>query len=307
MIIVLDWSAFVKNISFSILSGSMACSYPTEPDEIAHRVMKRLFCIRAEHPKDTIIFACDHKPYWRSHFLLDWYSDRGIEPVIYKGNRTNMTWPFATTPENMESLHDLLLEDGAKAIGGVVVKEKGLEADDIWGILVKSTPITEFLAYTSDSDWRQLITKRVKVYDFTTDTLHEEPIDVRLKWIGGDSGDGIKGCTKLKKDGTPAKNGYGPKTAEKLLMDYPDTWQKFLDKEELERNKTVITLPCPLWDVDECAEHLCFEDYREVDSPEIWDHYGVTEPVRNLLTRKSERQIFIQKLRSFMQKTEPLK
>ncbi len=300
MNIVIDWSALVKSTTYSILSGSIACSYPTEPDEVAHRVMKRLYCIRAEHPKDTIIFACDGKPYWRVKYLIDWYSDRGLEPVIYKGNRTNQSWPFATSVENMQSLQDLLLEQGAKAVGGIIIQEKGLEADDIWGILVAGSSIVEFLAYTTDSDWRQLITKRVKVYDFANDILHEEPLDIRLKWIGGDSGDGIKGCTKLKKNGEPAKSGYGPKSAEKLLAQHPHDWTEFLDTEEVERNRNVVTLPCPLWDVEECYHHLDYKEYETDES--LWDEYGVTAPVRKMLDSKAERQMFIARLRTYLVK-----
>ena len=297
MILVLDWRNFVKNMSYSIMSSSIACAYPTEPEEIAHRVMKRLFCIRAEYPTATIVIANDHRPYWRHQFLLDWYSNKGWEPVIYKGNRDKISWPFATDSVTMESLYSQLLDHGAKAIGSVVVGDKGLEADDIWGIIT-ATAGCDVLGYSGDSDWCQCINNRVKVYDFTTDTLRTEKADIRLKWIGGDSGDNIRGCTKLKKDGTPAQKGYGKKTAKDLLED-PD-WQSKLPADELERNRTVTTLPCPLWNLEVVAEELDEVSTVHEQSDEFWDRYGVTEPVRKLMIVKANRDAFIAKLRLYM-------
>ena len=301
--LVIDWRNFAKNMSYSIMSGSIACAYPTEPEEIAHRIMKRIFCIKQEYPDCLYVFANDIGPYWRTSFLQEWYSARGIEPGVYKGNRTKISWPFVTQPNEMENLYKLLLEHAAKSLGATIVQDKGLEADDIWGLLCKTYP-GKLVGYSGDSDWRQTITDKVTVYDFTHDVLYGEPCDIRIKWIGGDAGDNVKGCSKNKKDGTPARNGWGPDGAKKLLLE-PD-WESKLNAEELNRNKTVTTLPCPLWDAEEAADSMsdCSIAYDQTD--EFWDEYGVTEPVRKALTQKSNRDIYVSKLRLYLinKKTE---
>ena len=297
MIIVLDYRNFVKNLSYSIMSGSVACCFPTEPQEIAHRVMKQLYSIRAEYKDANIIIANDVRPYWRHKYLLEWYSKKGIEPVIYKGNREKTSWPFATSPSDMESLFQQLLEHGARSIGASVIQDKGLEADDIFAIVAKTTD-DQVIGYTADSDWCQLIDNRIRIYDFTKGILKTEKADIRIKWIGGDSGDNIKGCTKYKKDGSPMKNGWGHDGAKKLLED--PNWESVLDKDELERNRIVTTLPCPLWDLDEVADDLmkCVTRYQATD--EYWDRYGVTENVRKLLGDKANREHYLMKLRMYI-------
>lgn len=305
--IVLDWRNFAKNVSYSIMSGSIACAFPTEVEEIAHRIIKRLLCIRLENPDARIIIANDVGPYWRKDWLLKWYSDRGLEPVLYKGNRVKQTWPFATSKENIESLYKQLLVDGAKIIDAVVIEDKGLEADDIWGVL--SEVLTDIEGWSADSDWRQKIKDGVTVYDFTQELLHSSPIDIRVKWLAGDGGDNIKGCTKFKKNGQPMEKGWGKDGAEKHITENPEDWHKVANKDELDRNWMVTTLPCPTWDVEQVAEILrdlsvqhstvCEEFER------LCDFYGVTASVRALLTKKAERDAFIAKLRlHFLRKSE---
>jgi hypothetical protein len=295
-LVIIDWRGIIKNLSHSIMSGAIACAYPTEPEEIGHRIMKFLFIQKMEHPNAAFMIANDMRPYWRHKFMTDWYSARGLEPVIYKGNRAKQTWPFATSTSDMEMLYSLLLEQGARSIGATVANDLGLEADDIWGIMSASYK-GKVLGISADSDWRQCITAdgRVTIYDFTTDTLHTETLDVRHKWIGGDSGDNIPGCTKLKKDGTPAKNGYGKKGAMDLLL--TDDPFKGLDPDELERNWNLTTLPPPEWDIEEAYQSLgeIVVDYEATD--EYWDRHGITLPVRKHLADKASRNAFMGKLR----------
>lgn len=307
-LVVVDYRALVKNISFSLLSGSMAIQFPTEPAEIAYRLAKRFYCIRLEHPWHQIIIANDVKPYWRTFFLEEWYSARGQEPVVYKGNRGGREWPFQTPPETMEAVYQQLKVDLAKAVGGTVIESEGLEADDIWGLLAyQPASNRELVAYTTDSDWAQLITPdgRVKIYDFSRDEWRTEPADIRIKWIAGDAGDGIKGCTKLKKDGTPAKTGWGPAGAKKLLEENPEGWEKVLDPEELEKNKKVVTLPPPHWDIKQ-ARHQLKEDIVSYKKEEgIFERYGVTKKIQDYLETEQGRKEFLNKLRMYLNPENP--
>lgn len=305
--LVLDWRNFVKNLSYSINSGAIACAFPTEPEEIAHRVMKHLFAIRAEYPDAMIIMANDRRPYWRHTFLQKWYSDRGIEPVIYKGNREKMTWPFATPVDKMEELYAHLLEEGARMIEAGIISEKGLEADDAFGIIAYTGE--GVLGFSADSDWRQCISEgKVQVYDFTQDVLHTEKADIRIKWIAGDSGDNVKGLSKLKKNGTPATKGWGKAGAEKFLAEgnAPESAATTKEqREELERNKTVTTLPPPHWRIGEAADDLgeCLRFPDTAANTEAdWDRYGVTAAVRKAMLDATQRKAWVTKLRMLLNK-----
>ena len=299
--LVLDWRNFVKNLSYSINSGAMACAYPTEPEEIAHRVITQLYAIRAEHQDVTIIIANDRRPYWRHGFLLKWYSDRGIEPVVYKGNREKVTWPFATPVDKMEELYAHLLETGARMIEAGVISDKGLEADDVFGVIAATG--TGVLGFSGDSDWRQCVEPgRVHVYDFTQDVLHTEAADIRVKWIAGDSGDNIKGISKVKKDGSPSTKGWGKAGAEKHLAAGGTPESACCSPEqlaELERNKAVTTLPPAHWNLEEVAadisELLRFPEGGAEEGE--WERYGVTARVRAKLNMDIGRKAWISKLR----------
>lgn len=305
--LILDWRNFVKNLSYSINSGAIACAYPTEPEEIAHRIMKQLFAIRAEYPEALILLANDRRPYWRHGFLLKWYSDRGSEPVVYKGNRDKVTWPFATPADKMEELYAHLLETGARLIEAGRISEKGLEADDIFGIIAATGK--GVLGYSADSDWRQCIEEgRVHVYDFTQDVMHMEKADIRIKWIAGDSGDNVKGLSKLKKDGSPSTKGWGKAGAEKHLAAGGTPESACCSPEqraELERNKAVTTLPPPHWDIEEASndlgESIVFPDTSANDDRE-WDNFGVTPAVRKAMLDKTQRKEWIAKLRMLLNK-----
>lgn len=297
MNIVIDWRNLAKIQSYSIMSGSIPMQMPTEMEEIAFRISKRMYMIKLDHKEDNILIAVDSKPYWRTKYLNDWYTSRGLEPIKYKGNRDDSNWPFKTSVEEMEDLYAQLLIDLSGAIGAKVVEDEGLEADDIWGLVASTSESA--VGYTNDSDWAQLCNGNISCVNLSTGEITNEPYDIRIKWIGGDSGDNVKGCAKNKKDGTPAKNGWAHKGAKELLND-PD-WTKVVDADELERNRIVTTLPCPLWDMDQASDDLisCIKTYPRNDG--VWDKYMVTAPIRKQLNSKEERDIYIQRLRMHLQ------
>ena len=166
--------------------------------------------------------------------------------------------------------------------------------------MVAVTTTEEVLGYSADTDWCQLISDRVKIFDFTQGILRTEKADIRIKWIGGDSGDNIKGCTKYKKNGEPMANGWGKDGAKKLLED-PE-WESKVDADELARNRMVTTLPCPEWNPEEQVQfiHEVAVTYEPTD--EYWDRYGVTANVRKLLSSKAEREKYLQRLRMYLGK-----
>lgn len=298
-LMVIDWRAFVKNISYSTLNGKIACSWPTETEEIGHRVAKRFYSLMKDYPEYHIVIANDMRPYWRHDYLTDWYTARELEPVVYKGNRDNVSWPFTTPVEEMERLYATLKFDMAKASGATICQDQGLEADDIFGILA-ATSGCNVLGITLDSDWGQLVGENVRVFNFAKNEWMPKT-DMRVKYIAGDSGDNVKGCPKFKKNGEPTAKAWGFDGAEKFLKTAdPDKWYEGFDVDHMEKNWVVTTLPCPLWDLKQAEESLgeCSVSYEE--DPSVWDTWGLTEPVRAVLDKKAERDAFVAKIHALV-------
>jgi hypothetical protein len=300
--VIVDYRNICKIVSYSILSGSVACQYATEPDEIAHRLAKRLYCLRLENPEANIILATDTPPYWRNAYINNWYSDHGLEPIGYKANRSGMAWPFACDKETMDALYLSCLERLSDALDMKRVVEKGLEADDIWGIYAAANPNEWLLGISTDSDWQQCCNEHIHVYSPMTDTYTKAGLDIRSKCIAGDRGDNIMGCNKRKKNGDPGSTMWGRDGAEKLLV-VDKEWEKKIDMEVFERNFNVVKLPCPLWKLNEAWLALkgSIIEPSASDTCGVLDGYGITEPVRKMLGDKAARDEWISKLRAHLQ------
>ena len=306
-LVVVDFRNLCKICSFSMLSGQIACQYATEPDEIAHRLAKRLFCIRAEHPDASIVFALDTPPYWRHSYIVNWYNVRGIEPVGYKANRADQSWPFATDRITMDTLYVAVRYKMATALEALVIGDTGLEADDIWGLTVTSTPKTVTIqGISTDSDWQQLCGGNVTVLNPVTNEIMTRKLDMRTKYIAGDRGDNIMGIPKRKANGDIGTKMWGKDGAAKLVATHTPEELEVLfdrDKDVYKRNYALITLPCPSWDLAEASKALeaCVRAPIDGDAEAILNGYGITAPVRKLLLDKAERNAWISKLRAHLQ------
>jgi hypothetical protein len=303
--IIIDYRNICKIASYSILSGSIACSWPTETEEIASRIVKRIYCLLLDYskPNDRIIFANDKPPYWRARYVNQWYSDRGLEPIGYKANRLSAPWPFAASQEQINQIYALLLQQLAGAFGATVIEDEGLEADDIFGLITANVKTETITAISMDSDWRQLAGPSVTVVDPATGEQYMEPLDIRPKLVAGDRGDNVMGCPKAKKDGSAGTTSWGISGAEKLVAKHPEDWDAKLDAAILEKNYNLIKLPCPLWDSAAAYSNLMdmAQTHGVGDTNGILDQYGITEPVRKQLSDKAERQKWIEALRARLQ------
>lgn len=299
--VIVDFRNIAKIASYSILSGSVACCFPTEAEEISHRIAKRLYCIRLDYPDEQLIFANDRSPYWRSAYLNKWYSDRGLEPIGYKANREGMSWPFADSKERINEVYDAVEQLMSGALCATIVEDRGLEADDIWALLA-ATATEPIIGISSDSDWRQLCGPLVTIVDPTTALTYKEPSDIRPKLMAGDRGDNVQGCNKRKKDGSLGSTMWGIDGAEKVLL-LNDLKELPIDQDVVERNRVVIQLPTPIWDVKQARLSLnsCFIEPKECDNKAILDQFGITVNVRKLLSDKAERDAWIEKLRAKLQ------
>jgi len=298
--VIIDYRNICKISSYSILSGSIACCFPTETEEIAHRIAKRIYCLRLDYADDQIILANDRAPYWRTAYINKWYSAQGLEPIAYKGNRDGMAWSFASSKERLNEVYDVCEKQLADALDLTIYEDNGLEADDIWGILASTTK-DKIIGVSSDSDWRQLCSETINVLDPSTNILHKDPVDIRPKLISGDRGDNVMGCNKRRKDGSLGATNWGIDGAQKLLT--KKNWSEGLDEAVLEKNYNVIKLPPPLWNLNEAKTALdaCRIDPKLCDVKGTFDSFGLTEPVRKLLTDRSERDAWIAKMRAHLQ------
>jgi hypothetical protein len=305
-IVVVDYRNICKICSYSILSGTVACSYPTEPEEIAMRLTKRMYCFRADYPDAMFVIASDHPPYWRTTWMQRWYNDRGLEPVIYKGNRQGTTWPFATDRATLDALYATVLDQLRNALQAVVIEDEGLEADDIWG-LIASTEKSKVLGISTDSDWQQLCSENVSILHPGLETIISKPTDIRIKCICGDRGDNVLGCNKRKKDGSVGTSMWGMDGATKLVAtELESEWTHKIETDVYRRNYNLIKLPTPLWDTDVALHYLSQvakqpEAINLEEKAKILDGFGLTAPVRKLLDDASERAKYIKSLRIYLQ------
>jgi len=304
--VVVDYRNICKIQSYSIFSGNIPSIFPTEFDEIQHRIAKRLFCIREEYPDAIMILAADTPPYWRHRWLNKWYSEQGLEPVEYKGTRAKRSWNFETPKESMDSMYEIIYEQVGNLIGAYRICSQGLEADDIWGIIA-TVGFGEIIGISTDSDWQQMIGKfdnrRVVIDDPVKNIVVSEKADITMKLIAGEAGDNIIGCPKIKKDGTSSKN-WGIDGVKTLLKDNPDDWREAgkIDKKIVERNRMVIQLPCPMWNISDVAEELnevtiAPVTYTEDEQNALWHGYGMSVRARELYKSKAERDKWLTSLR----------
>lgn len=303
--IVIDWRNLCKIMDFSILSGATACTWPTEVEEIQHRLMKRLLCIRMDHPEANIILANDVKPYWRTKYLEEWYAEREeLEPVVYKGNRESAVWPFQSSKEEIEAMHDKVYNDASALLQMYQLGDKGMEADDVWGVVTASAKV-KVLGISTDHDWGQRCRKgMVEIENPLTGKLVTEELDMRPYYLGGDSGDNIKGCPKYTKAGALAKNGWGLTGAIKHIEANPDSWEDVTDKDHLAKNKHVMQLPCPAWDlsvVNDWFGKLTKIQPIPEDVETVWVSYGLPKQARKKLSESTERKTFINNIRGKLQ------
>lgn len=310
-LVIVDYRNICKICSYSLLSGSIAAIYAPddtgELEDIAHRIAKRLYCIRADYPEAKIILALDSPPYWRHDYINKWYNARGEEPVGYKANRASASWSFRNSKETMDSLYNDILPKISAALELMAIGDTGLEADDIWGIIAATEAQLVIRGVSSDQDWQQLCGKNISIANPTTNEILIEPLDIRYKCIAGDRGDNIMGCNKRRKNGTDGSTMWGADGAKKLIAtELESEWKAKINKSVYDRNHTLIKLPCPLWNIEEAANQLqdCVTFPTEIipeEQEKILNNYGITEPVRKLLNNAAERTSWISKLRAYLQ------
>ena len=155
--------------------------------------------------------------------------------------------------------------------GHLIVKQRGLEADDLAAWIVgkrREFGIGETWLISSDKDWDLLIDDDVS--RFSTVTRKEVTVEnwdehynfdrdmfLTLKCLAGDAGDNIPGI-----------KGIGPKRAEQLIAQYGDLFDiynscpiesKYKFMQELNENADTLLLNAELMDLESYSEQALIE------------------------------------------------
>tara|TARA_R110002096_G_scaffold243099_2_gene435175 strand:- start:179 stop:1363 length:1185 start_codon:yes stop_codon:yes gene_type:complete len=223
-----------------------------------------------------------------------WDRDR-IEDFAptYKGNRVG-DWVFETPKEEFTKLYNDLATDLSQIIPNCrVVEAPHAEADDIAGVLTCKAPNTEHVLVTGDGDWYQLVNDKVSVRNHITFDLLEEPMkkisnDLKIKLIGGDAKDNIKGTYTEGKMGCHAKG----KPAQKIVA---EGLQHTVNQASYERNKRLILLD--LDNIPKFVQESVLTTLRGAKvnlNPELsWEKLGLNLKEQAILTKSGD--IFGQK------------
>ena len=198
----------------------------------------------------------------------------------YKGNRKDK---YDTQTETEKKEFEQFLGEFANAFkklkskGYMVLKNKGLEADDLAAWIVgkkEEFNIGDIWLISSDKDWDLLI--RDGVSRFSTVTRKEITIDnwdehydvepdkyLTLKCLAGDTGDNIPGMA-----------GIGPKRAVSLINDYGDLYDiynscpidsKYKFIQSLNENADRLLLNAELMDLESYSEQAIIESGMNIE------------------------------------------
>jgi len=164
---------------------------------------------------------------------------------------------------------------------GAVVSVEGAEADDIAGILSHraNEKGNEVVLITGDSDWAQLAAYYPNVtflnpYREQTYTHADREAIVQktlVKIIGGDSGDGIKGC--------PTHKSYGPLGETKAAgIVEAKSWGLDIPKAYLDHNKRMVRLhPDSLpFDIIDAIHQAVADASKMPLNDTTWEELGLT-------------------------------
>lgn len=197
-----------------------------------HFILNSMFDEIKTHQPNRVVVAVDSPGSWR----------KDIYPG-YKAKRHDRSGGLHTErfyPVMEKFITDM--QDFFKTM--CFVKVPHAEADDIIGVVCKSSKRDKFIVVSTDSDMIQLLkNKNVSIWnpkkkDWVVSINPQN--DLEIKIIGGDSGDSIKGI----------RDRVGPVTAAKIIeegvMHYIDTLPTDLEKhavlEKYKLNKTLIDL-----------------------------------------------------------------
>lgn len=200
---LMDASAFIYRGFYANQNMQRADGFPTGALHIVARILLRIF--REEKPNDFIFVLDGHAPTFR-HELY----------ALYKAHRN-------VTPEGLIQQIDPI-KRLVQALGIPIIISDGYEADDCLASLVAHySPHRPIILVATDKDLRQCLRSNVLMWDpaiqkekfLTLETFMQETGLQPDQWADlqamvGDATDNIPGIA-----------GIGPKTAEKILRDFP--------------------------------------------------------------------------------------
>ncbi len=219
-IYLIDGSAYLYRAFHAIRSLSTSAGVPTNATFGFTRIILKL--LKEKQPEHVAVFFDVKGPTFRHDMFED-----------YKANRPPM-------PEDLRPQIPHIKEV-VKALNIPIVEKTGFEADDLIGTYARIAEEKGFevVMVTGDKDFMQLVTDNAVVWD----PMKEEIIDkeavfnklgltpiqvIDMLGLAGDTADNIPGVP-----------GVGPKTAQKLLVEYGNVEGIYENLEKLRSKKSL--------------------------------------------------------------------
>lgn len=201
-----------------------------------------------------VILAVDHPNSWRRLIYPNYKYSRKLGK-----ERSDVNW------EEFFGIYHEFLDEIKNSLPFKVLKVKGCEADDVIGILAKGPSVI----ISSDSDFNQLISKNVKIFNpFTQKYVEKIDNFVTIACLHGQRKDDIPNIlTPLDWDVTSKTRRpiFGEKKAQKIINEGLESWLK---ENELENRfkiqKALIDLEC----IPKTIEKRILDSYSSYNMPE---------------------------------------
>jgi len=184
IVILIDFSALFLRMSYAMLEELQKSAFE-DWGMVKHALMGNILDFKKRFPRAKVVIATDTKEsgkYWR-HVIFP----------NYKGNRTQES----TIPREILRARSTELRDElTSATPWKIVEVPQAEADDIIGVLAKTSLLKDAIkiVFSSDKDFIQLIDENVYVYDPLKRIIVDEA-DPKLflfrQIIKGDLGDAV--------------------------------------------------------------------------------------------------------------------
>ena len=214
----------------------------------------------------------------------------------YKGNRSSSAWEYKTPKKEWHKLTDANIQECGHVLGAKMISIAEAEADDIIAVAARGLAKSgkhEIVIMSADTDLVQLHRfKGVTQYSFHNNGWLESAapmFETRMKVIGGDYGDNIKGCAIPGKSSCIAKGG-----AEKLLemKSAGDSLKSLFPKAEkegwlhyLKKNIELVWLECIPKNLQEkITEALKSKPLKRKGS---WADMGLDSEAENVIRAKA--------------------
>jgi len=188
-------------------------------------IYKSMFKVKGTN---EIVLAMDDRRSWRKIYWARYKAHR-------KGSRDKLDMSAIGGWEGYYDMYESFMQEIKEAFPFKCIKCVDTEADDVIGTLCLDKP-QEFYIISTDKDFLQLSSKRVKIYNpmkkVHVDHPNPELFLVEQSLLGQTKDNIFNIKTPLDHPDTKRKPGFGDKAFEKV-MSYAGGWEQWLDDNNL--------------------------------------------------------------------------